>query len=196
MPPSSSRVCSPSFGGSSRTPRRWPSSVIGNSVVFTVWPAASPSGSATSARPPVAIRCGSSYRSSGLRIGANGRPASRISAASSSARAVREALAQRRQQRGRAHARAGCWSRAPGRPSGRRSRARRRTCQPLRVADRGEEDLLAVLDGEHVVDRPRVDRAPASAPGACRSSRTAACAGPSGTRCSRTAPTAPPCRCR
>ena len=57
---SKARVCSPSRGGSSRTPRREPAIVNGSSVVLTVSPALSPSGRRTSASPPVALRCGSS----------------------------------------------------------------------------------------------------------------------------------------
>jgi hypothetical protein len=53
-------VCSPSVGGFSRTPRRWPSMVKGHSVVGRFAPARAPSGSVMSASPPVASRCSSS----------------------------------------------------------------------------------------------------------------------------------------
>src|SRR5207253_2723352 len=82
---SNSRLCSPASGGSSRTPRRAPAMVKGSSVVLTVSPAFGPSGTLTSARPPVASRCSSSYRSSGLRMGAKGKPAFSMIAAISAA---------------------------------------------------------------------------------------------------------------
>ena len=55
-PRSSSAACGPKRGGCSRTVSRAPSSAIGSSVVFTVCPARSPSGSTMSASPPVASR--------------------------------------------------------------------------------------------------------------------------------------------
>jgi hypothetical protein len=59
--------------------------VKGNSVERAVSPAREPSGRVMGARPPVAFRCGSSSRSCGRVIGANGRPWRSNTAASSAA---------------------------------------------------------------------------------------------------------------
>jgi hypothetical protein len=183
-------VCAPKRGGCSRrTGRRWPPIVIGKQRGLHGLAGLVAVGQfTTSASPPVACRCGSSYRSSGLRMGAKGRPAP-------SKRSARSCGAARPGVRAAWPAAAGPHTHAvvvggqlPG--SAFRS-ARPSTSQndlPLRVAHRGQEDLLAVLHREHVVHGPGVVARGHRGRVACPSPRTAACAGPSGTRCSRTAP--------
>ena len=152
---SSSRVCSPIFGGSRRTPRRWPSIVIGNSVVLTVWPGLARRRAAARRRAR-RWRAGAGRRR-GPRAGGSAQTAGPRSRTARRARrpALRQPLAQRRQQR-RAHADALVvgGERRVGLEVGEAQRVAER--EPLRVADRGEEDLLAVLHREHVVDRPRI----------------------------------------
>ncbi len=195
--PAARRCAAAKRGGSSRTGRRSPCRVSGNSVVFTVCPAFVAVGQDDVGQ----AAGGQQMRIVEQVLGPADRRerqagASRKSADSSAARAIGQALA-----RGRAAAparRCTRWLLVASVGSALRS-AKPSTSQ--KVANCASLTAARKIcspscDREHVVDRPRVVARGHRLRDGGRSSRTAACAGPSGTRCSRTAPTAPPCPCR
>ena len=129
--PAARRCARPACGGSRRTPSRSPASVIGNSAVLTVSPACAPPGTVGQ------VHVGQAAGGEQVRVvvqilgpaDRRERQAHRFEARRQLGRrcAALQALGSAAAAAWRAARHARCSPPAPGRPSGRRSRARRRT---------------------------------------------------------------------
>ena len=151
------RACArPSSADRRRTPSRWPSSVIGNSVVFTVCPGLVAVGQADVGEAAGRVEVRIVVEVLGLADRRERQPDLLEQRGELVGAAVGQPLAQRRRAARGAPRRAGCWSASAGSAlrSAKPSASQNVThCASLTAA---QEDLLAVLDREHVVHRPRI----------------------------------------